>query len=230
MTKQRSFKTRIRTRMGKTGESYAAARRQLLAKTTATPTPAVAVAEPDQALEAARISDAAIRERTGRGWDEWFALLDAWGATGHNHTEIARWLRTEHDVDSWSSQSVSVAYEQARGLRAIGQNSRGDFTASATRTVAVAPEALFEAFADDDMRARWLPDAEVAVRTATPPKSFRADWDGGPSRIIVAVVPKGEARSQVAILHEKLADAADVAARKAYWRDRFTALKTLLEA
>ena len=32
MTTQRSLKTRIRTRMGKTGESYAAARRQLMAK------------------------------------------------------------------------------------------------------------------------------------------------------------------------------------------------------
>lgn len=29
-----------------------------------------------------KVSDAAIRERTGRGWDEWFALLDARGATG----------------------------------------------------------------------------------------------------------------------------------------------------
>ena len=229
MTKQRSFKTRIRTRMGKTGESYAAARRQLLAKAPPTqPTVGVDVDVAD--LEAARISDAAIRERTGRGWDEWFALLDAWGAPEHDHTEIARWLRTEHDVDSWSSQSVSVAYEQARGLRVIGQNSRGDFTASATRTIAVTPERLYEAFVDDGVRARWLPDAKVEVRTATPPKSLRADWDGGPTRIIVAVVPKGEARSQVAIIHEKLADAAEVAARKSYWRDGFTALKTLLEA
>jgi hypothetical protein len=68
------------------------------------------------------------------------------------------------------------------------------------------------------------------VRTATSPKSFRADWDGGPSRILVAFAGKGEAKSQVAIIHEKLADPTEVADRKAYWRDRLTALKTLLEA
>ena len=226
MTKQRSFKTRIRTRMGKTGESYAAARRQLLVKVS--PTVPASPTEPE--LEAARISDTAIRERTGRAWDEWFALLDAWGATDHNHTEIARWLRTEQGVDSWSSQSVSVAYEHARGLRAIGQNHAGDFTASASRTVAVTPEVAFEAFADVTVRERWLPDAEVAVRTATSPKSFRADWDGGASRIVVAFAAKSDTKTQVAIIHEKLADAAEVTRLKSYWRERLTALKTLVEA
>jgi hypothetical protein len=30
-----------------------------------------------------------LRERTGRGWDKWFALLGAWGGTAQPHTEIA---------------------------------------------------------------------------------------------------------------------------------------------
>ena len=68
--------------MAKTGESYAAARAQLLAGAAARPRPAeVAVA---------RCSDARIRERTGRGWEEWFDLLDSWGAEELGHTEIAR--------------------------------------------------------------------------------------------------------------------------------------------
>jgi hypothetical protein len=29
-----------------------------------------------------RISDETVAERTGRRWDEWFSLLDAWGASG----------------------------------------------------------------------------------------------------------------------------------------------------
>jgi hypothetical protein len=65
-----------------------------------------------------KVSDASIRERTGRGWDEWFGLLDARGATGHTHTEITRWLAAEHNVDSWSRQAITVGYEQERGLRA----------------------------------------------------------------------------------------------------------------
>jgi len=63
------------------------------------------------------MSDDAIRERTGRGWDEWFALLDAWQAASRPHPDVARWLRDEHGVDGWSAQSVTVGYERARGLR-----------------------------------------------------------------------------------------------------------------
>ena len=67
MTRQKSFKRLVRTRMEKTGESYTAARAVLLAgadETTMT----------DQAQLVT--SDDAIRERTGRGWEQWFDLLD----------------------------------------------------------------------------------------------------------------------------------------------------------
>ena len=63
MTRQKSFKRLVRTRMEKTGESYTAARAMLLAAD-----------EPDGAWLAT--SDETIRERTGRGWEEWFDLLD----------------------------------------------------------------------------------------------------------------------------------------------------------
>ena len=34
-------------------------------------------------------SDAAVRGATGRDFEEWFAVLDAWGATARRHGEIA---------------------------------------------------------------------------------------------------------------------------------------------
>ena len=41
------------------------------------------------------MTDASIRKGTGRSWDDWFRLLDAWGATAHTHTEIARHVRDD---------------------------------------------------------------------------------------------------------------------------------------
>ena len=143
MTSQKSFKLRVRTRMDKTGESYTTARRNLLKRVE--PPPAAAPAT--TAIMTQRLSDASLRERSGRGWDEWFALLDAWGATEHTHTEIARWLVAEHQVDNWSAQSVTGGYEQVRGMRAPGQQSNGDFVASVSRTVAMPVDRLFDAFA-----------------------------------------------------------------------------------
>ena len=235
MTSQKSFKSRVRARMAKTGESYTTARSHLIPKVQSAPAPAPAtdVAMTAPAADVAmiqKLSDSALRERSGRGWTEWFALLDAWGATAHTHTEIVRWLDAEHQLDNWSAQSVTVGYEQARGMRAPGQQSNGVFAASVSRTVATPVDRLFDAFADESVRNRWLPGVTISVRTATAPKSFRADWTDGSTRIAVGFTPKGQAKAQVALLHEKLDGVEAVAEMKAYWRERLTALKQLLES
>ncbi|WP_410812540.1 hypothetical protein [Micromonospora sp. 067-2] len=241
MTNQRSFKTRVRTRMEKTGESYTTARRHLINRATA---PAAAPAadvspfpEPDvppspapAAAQTERIADELIRARTGRGWAEWFALLDAVDATRRTHTEIARHLVVEHDVAGWWAQSITVGYEQARGLRAPGQARGAGFSATASRTVAVPVLRLFEAFADETARARWLPDVQVRLRTATAPRSFRADWAGGPTRIVVGFEAVGESKARVNLSHEKLTEAEQATELKTYWRERLAALKALLES
>ncbi|MEU4643658.1 hypothetical protein [Micromonospora sp. NPDC023814] len=240
MTRDKSFKTRVRARMDKTGESYTTARRQLVARSTAAePEPAAAPPEQSKpapgatssgtAVQTERISDALLRERTGRGWDEWFVLLDAWDATGRTHTEIARWLVTTHEVPGWWAQTLTVGYEQTRGLRAPGQRRGGGFSATGSRTVAVPVRQLFDAFADDALRRRWLPDAEVRVRTATAPRTFRADWGDGSTRLVVGFAAVGETKSRVSVQHEKLTGAEQAAELKAYWRDRLAALKHLLE-
>ncbi|MDG4758337.1 hypothetical protein [Micromonospora sp. WMMD710] len=227
MTNQRSFKTRVRARMAKTGESYTTARRHLINRAAgpdpeAPPAPAAAQTE--------RIADDLLRDRTGRGWAQWFAVLDAASAAERTHTEIARHLVAEHEVPGWWAQSITVGYEQARGLRSPGQRRGGGFEASASRTVAAPAARLFEAFADETARARWLPDVEVRVRTATAPRSFRADWAGGPTRIVVGFDAVGESKTRVNVLHEKLTGAEQATQLKAYWRERLTALKVLLES
>ena len=170
-----------------------------------------------------------LRANTGRAWDEWFALLDRWGAVERPHPEIARWLNEEHGVDGWWAQGVTVGYEQARGLRAPGQRRGGLFEASASKTVAVPVDRLYEAFMDPGLRERWLPGAKLEVRTAKPGKSIRANWDDGSTRLVIAFTARGDAKSQVALVHERIPDAATAGELKAWWRGRVAALKQLLE-
>jgi hypothetical protein len=219
MTRQKSFKRLVRSRMEKTGESYTAARATLLA------------AEEPEATERPLLttSDEAIRRRTGRGFEEWFALLDEWGAAERPHKEIARWLREERGVDGWGAQSVTVSYERARGLRAVGEHPEG-FSITTQKTVAVPVDRLYEAFVDESLREGWLPDAELRERTATKPKSARFDWGDGVTRVIVAFIARGEAKSTVALEHARLPDAEEAERMKAFWRDRVGALKNVLES
>jgi len=249
MTRNKSFKGRVRARMDKTGERYATARRQLVAKAAAegepeAPAPEVRTPGPEASDQGTRpaatpvdppeverpYSDEVIRANTGRGWDEWFALLDAWGAAERPHPEIARWLGEEHGVGGWWAQGVTVAYEQARGLRDPGQRRGGLYEVNASKTVAVPVERLYEAFADPALRERWLPGAAVEVRTARPAKSIRANWDDGSTRLVIAFTTRGESKSQVALAHERVPDAGTADKLKAFWRERMAALKQVLEA
>jgi hypothetical protein len=218
MTRQKSFKRLVRSRMEKTGESYTAARAALLSaeETKATEGPTLTM------------SEESILRRTGRGWEEWFDLLDEAGAAEWPHAEIARWLAAEQGVDGWDAQSVTVSYERARGRRAVGERPDG-FSVTASKTVAVPVERLYDAFVDESLRGRWLPDDELRERTARRPKSARFDWGEGETRVIVEFSSKGEAKSTLALEHARLADAEGAERMKAFWRERLTALKSEVE-
>lgn len=220
MTRQKSFKRLVRSRMEKTGESYTAARAALLA------------AEQPKGTEKPPLatSDEVIRQRTGRGWEEWFDLLDEWGATERRHREIARWVAEQQGVEplAWNAQAVAGSYELARGLRAVGEKPDG-FAITASKTVAVPAERLYEAFVDEPLREHWLPAGKLGERTATKPKSARFDWGNGQTRVNVSFTTKGEAKSTVALEHARLADAEEAERMKAFWRERLTALKSQVE-
>jgi uncharacterized protein YndB with AHSA1/START domain len=218
MTTHKSFKRIVRARMEKTGERYAAARAALLAGSDSE----------NPGMPALTTSDEAIRRRTGRGWEEWFGLLDEWGAAERPHPEIARWLATEHGIPGWWAQSVTVSYERARGLRAVGERPAG-FSVTASKTVAVPVDRLYDAFVDEALRRRWLPDGRLGERTATKPRSARFDWGDGQTRVVLGFEAKGEAKSTVALEHERLPDAEEAERMKTFWRDRVAALKELLE-
>lgn len=178
--------------------------------------------------EAFGVSDDAMRSASGKVHAEWFALLDAWGATDHGHTEIARWLSEAHGVRSWWTQSITVAYERARGIRARHQM-RDGFSISATRTVAVTAERALAAFTSAPFRKRWIPDAPMRQRPTRAALSARFDWSDPPSRVVVTVVPKGADKTLVAVTHEQLPDAESGERLKGAWRERLGVLKTVLE-
>lgn len=225
MTRQKSFKERIRARMDKTGESYATARRHLIEKADAS---ARKQATP-RTIAPARKTEEAVRTNTGRSWDEWFALLDGWDAKKRKHRDIARWLRDEQGVDGWWAQSITVAYEQERGIRAPGQRADGSYSVNASKTVAAPVADLYAAFEDEATRERWLGEFELRVRSARPGKSITADWEDGATRLSISFVAKGPDKSQVALAHEKVADARRADELKAFWRERMAALKKVLE-
>ncbi|MGI0018959.1 MAG: hypothetical protein ACREAY_00655 [Nitrososphaera sp.] len=124
-------------------------------------------------MPTSRISDEAVRKKTGRDWKGGFALLDKAGAKKMAHKEIAQYLGSA-GVPGWWAQMVAVSYEQERGLREKYQQA-GGYSAGASRTFAVPVDVLYRNWADEKLRGKWLAD-EIVVRRAMAGKSMRITW------------------------------------------------------
>jgi uncharacterized protein YndB with AHSA1/START domain len=225
MTTDKARKRAVRTRMQKTGERYAAARRHVTSipheiDTTHHEKPSTLIlsALPPRVADPG-MADEGIRKGTGRGWDDWFRLLDAWNATSRTHTEIARHLHASHDVPGWWAQALTVGYERARGMRAINETTSG-FEVSVSKTIATTPAGLWPFLVDADLRARWV-GAEILERrkgTGVEHKHARLDVIADGSRVAMYLTPKGAVKTVLTVTHQRLGGADDVAARRTFWR------------
>ncbi len=61
------------------------------------------------------IDDQTVRDKTGKGWDEWHAILEARGVTEESFTETVRFLSGEHDLSTWWATTVAAHYRRERG-------------------------------------------------------------------------------------------------------------------
>jgi len=63
------------------------------------------------------IKDEIVREATGKSWEEWFQVLDNWGAHDKRHAESTKHLLEHYRLSSWWAHAVAFRYEWERGLR-----------------------------------------------------------------------------------------------------------------
>lgn len=213
MTKQESFKRRVRERMAKTGERYSAARASLLDQ--AHPNRRrIWVSEPE-------MSDAAVQEATGKSWDDWCDIIDTWGLDG-DHPAIAAKLAHEMGIDPWWSQGVTVGYERITGLRLPFQRPDGTFTAGKSKTVTVDAAELRAVLLDDDQRGDLFPGYETELLSKPSAKAVRISV--GPGVAHVGIEAKADGRAKITVDHRKLATYDDVTEWKFYWAEWLEAI------
>jgi hypothetical protein len=250
MTRARALKHVIRARAAKTGERYTTARRHVLndlrasapsvAIFPATPAPAPAKAVPvPPAVSKGGLSDARSREKTGHGLDHWFGVLDRFGGTAKGHTALARHLYDDHSVPGWHSQGITVAYERARGARAVNQRCDGEYEVSVSKVVNASAAAVIKALTDARARRRWTESVDAplvkALSTALASATskgvvVRGDGQGryrykwGATTVQMYLLPKAGGKVSLVVTNSKLADGAMVDARRGQWRAALNAL------
>jgi hypothetical protein len=161
------------------------------------------------------VGDEAVREATGRDRAEWFTLLDEAGAATWKHKDIATWLVTEHGVDAWWAQNVTVAYEQASGIRQPGQRQDGSFEASASRTVALGTTDALRALAA--VVGQELDVEPLSLNLTAKHPTARFPLESG-EYVLVTASPLANGRSSIGVTWGKMADGSRLADVKASMR------------
>lgn len=219
MTAQATFKKRVRTRMATTGEKYAAARRVLI--DLARSDGRMWVSEPE-------MSDDAIREGTGRGWNEWCDTIEAAHPDDVDHATVAAWVHDQvDDITHWWAQGVTVGWERITGRRLPYQQGDGLFAASKFRTIAVDADELRAILLDDEDRADLLGGLDTERRSRPTSKGIRIGMPEGVAELTLEV--KAYGRTRVAVQHAQLPSHLDVPGWRAWWTEWLDALDTLAE-
>ena len=175
-----------------------------------------------------RVGDEAVKAKTGKNWKEWFSLLNKPGGKKMTHQEIVKLLNSEYGVGPWWQQMVTVAYEQASGLRQENQRPDG-YQISVSRTLNAPVGSVYKAFAVENLRDEWLGEKGLVVRKATPNKTLRVTWKDKKTSLEVYFAKKTNDKTQLVVQHTKIADAKTATKLKNYWSKKLDRLRTALE-
>lgn len=189
------------------------------------------------------ISNEAVKEATGKTWEEWFSLLDAEGAENMSHKEIAALLLDREylpNTAGWWAHSVTVGYEYAKGRRVKGQTADAGFQVGVQKTIPVNNERLWSFLTSPVGLSIWLgggidhlqltkgapyqtDNGTVGeVRSFTPGEKLRLTWQPAhwenSSTLQVYLMPNGN-KTALRFHQEKLADAKQRSEMKAHWQE-----------
>lgn len=218
MTKNSNFKQLVRTRMLKTGERYAAARKALLNQTqrNTTGTARVWIAQLD-------LSDESVITKTGKSLNEWCDIIEAWSGDQTDHTAVATYLRDEIGIDSWWAQGITVSFERITGKRLPYQQKDGTFTASKSRVLPMPEHELRQLFLSDEERDNLFPEQHTELLSKPDAKNLKLKLELGTAILWMEAQKNG--KTKITVSHEKLPTFDDVEQCKFYWDELLGAIE-----
>ncbi|MBI3678731.1 MAG: hypothetical protein HY243_19135 [Proteobacteria bacterium] len=175
------------------------------------------------------MTDVAIQDRTGKGWDAWFAALDKAGAAKLDHKGITALLDAKFKPGPWWGQMIAVSYERARGIRAMNQKCDGQFSVSVSKVMPVSLAKLYAATANDAARKTWFPRGAFATSSQTKDKYFRGAWGKDGARLEINFYAKGADKAQIVVQVNKLDSNDAVESERTIWKKALEKLSTTLK-
>jgi len=194
------------------------------------------------------MSDEAVARATGQDWNAWLRFLDDLGARELDHKGIVALLAGPGGLSNgWWQQSVAIGYEQARGLRVVGQTSAGGYQIGVQKTLPMPVEAAWNLVMDGPGRAIWLGTVDHLelrrgeqyqtlegprgeIRSVAIGQRIRLTWHNpellSPSTLQVYVMASGD-KASVRFHQERLSSLEERELMRERWREALDGLSAL---
>ena len=185
------------------------------------------------------VSNQAVAKATGKSWEEWVEFLDGLGGQEKGHKEIVALLAGPGGLSNgWWQQSVALGYEQAKGLRVVGQSSTADFQIGVQKTLGASQEEVWNLMMEGPGRDIWLGTIEDLefrkgeryetaegtrgeVRSAVAGERLRMTWESHelerPSTLQIYLAGSGE-KTSVRFHQERLSNLEERERMRERWR------------
>ncbi|HEX6883839.1 MAG TPA: SRPBCC domain-containing protein [Planctomycetota bacterium] len=201
------------------------------------------------ATDTPALTDATVREKTGKTLSQWFEHLDGLGGLAKGRRELVNAIYGADKLDEWWATTVVVEYERARGAKEKDGQPKG-YSICSTKTIAVPLERVFQAFGKAEDLDRWLgpktkiefgdggtlanADGDRASFTRIRPgKDLRLAWQHATrapgSQVEVLFAAKGAGKTGLTLNHTRIQARRDADELRAGWSAAFERLKAHLE-
>ncbi|MBV6459778.1 MAG: hypothetical protein HONBIEJF_02931 [Fimbriimonadaceae bacterium] len=142
------------------------------------------------------VSPGAVEAATGHPLEHWRHVLTSFDVAKNGHKAAANHLESDHGVDPWWAQNLTVWFEQETGLRLPGQRSDGSFCVNVSRTIQATPEEVFAAWTTADGMDSWF-SSGTRIDLQVGGQYANDDKDTGVYRKIIPIGPVRNSQGEV---------------------------------
>lgn len=180
-----------------------------------------------------------MEKGTGKNWGQWLTLLEKHGGSQLERRDLVAWLRQKYKLSEWWVQIVATGYEIHLGRRMDGWNQKGEYSITATKSLAVGADDVWKFLISPRGIALWLKPLSPfhlrpgesfenedgifgQLRTVKAGRRLRltwqdSDWDRK-SILQINIVPKPKGKSILVFQQEQLRQGRLRESLRQHWR------------
>lgn len=103
-----------------------------------------------------KVSAESVLKHTAKNWKQWIGILEKAGARDWKYSEIVVYLGRKHRLTPWWQQGVALGFEIATGKRRTGQDAKGKYMVTATKSISTGVKAIWAFAMSKEGQAVWL--------------------------------------------------------------------------